>query len=142
MKIGGKAPNLDLNINQKKQIFDKALTSLIINVPKEFQPDIINFLTLNSKKLIKLVHNEISADQMNSFGLFFNITLKMSKIHLNEGEESIQPIYIVSPRYIVNIAELQTVLKLYCNYSLTEMSPCYWTQQVRVWWLTPYYYYK
>ena len=81
MKIGGKAPNLDLNINQKTNIFDKALTSLNINVPKEFQPDIINFLTVNSKKIIKLVYKEISRDQMHSFGLFFNITLKMSKIH-------------------------------------------------------------
>ena len=54
---------------------------------------------------------EIVDDQINTFGLFFNITLKMSKIHINEGE-SIQPMHIVSPRYILRIGELQSVFKI------------------------------
>ena len=54
---------------------------------------------------------EIVDDQINTFGLYLNITLKMSKIHINEGE-SIQPIHIVSPRYILRIDELQSVFKI------------------------------
>ena len=79
-------PNIKLDILQKKSIFDKSLTSLIINIPKKYQPDIIGFLRENSKKIIKLVKKEIVDDQINTFGLYFNITLKMSKIHINEGE--------------------------------------------------------
>ena len=111
IKVGGMHPNIKLDISQKKSIFDKSFTSLIINIPKKYQPDIIGFLRENSKKIIKLVKKEIVDDQINTFGLYFNITLKMSKIHINEGE-SIQPMHIVSPRYILRIGELQSVFKI------------------------------
>ena len=98
--------------------FNNLLKTIYLKIPKKYKVFTIEALLMDFRdEIIQIIRNEIINDNLNNFGLYINIGIKLIKNIVGQNE-TVEFMYLNTPRYVLVLQEIEEVYDIFVDYIL------------------------
>ena len=103
-----------------RAIFDNEYNEILVNIPKYYKKNIIDFINDKTFRLIEIIKHEIVTGNFENIGLQIRFKISMTKQNADDANTT-QEVHIVTPRYICTLNDLENVFRIIIKYLINRI---------------------